>query len=136
MMSKARKQNNNAIVAVIGCSAQSSENGEEFQEADIVLGNDEKMNLLEIVENFNKQKEVKKIHLQDISKVKRYKEVGTLNKGYDLREQVKIEDGCNNFCSYCIIPYIRGRVRSRKLDAIKQEAMNWFLEMGLSEEMS
>ncbi len=122
MLSKARKQNKDAIVAVVGCSAQSSENEQDFLEADIILGNDEKMNLLEVVQDFKKQKGIKKIALQDISKVKRYKEVGSLNKGYDLREQVKIEDGCNNFCSYCIIPYIRGRVRSRALEDIKKEA--------------
>jgi len=124
MLSKARKQNPNAIVAVIGCSAQSSESADEFSQADIVLGNDEKMDLLEVVQKFEKEKGIKKIGLQDISKVKRYRNVGSLNKGYDLREQVKIEDGCNNFCSYCIIPYIRGRVRSRDLDSIKKEAIN------------
>ena len=123
MMSKARKQNKDAIVAVIGCSAQSSETKDDFSEADIILGNDEKMNLLEVVQNFKKQKGIKEIKLQDISKVKRYRDVGTLNKGYDLREQVKIEDGCNNFCSYCIIPYIRGRVRSRDLSSIEKEAV-------------
>lgn len=121
MVSKARKTNPEAIVAVIGCSVQSSEK-DGFLDADIVLGNENKMNLLEVVETFNKKQSKRVITLQDISKVKRYKEVGTLNKGYDLREQVKIEDGCNNFCSYCIIPYIRGRVRSRSLDSIKKEA--------------
>lgn len=122
MVSRARKQNPNAIVAVIGCSVQSNEDDNTFVDADIVLGNEEKMELLEVVQNFNKQQGMKKIVLQDISKARRYKEVGSLNKGYDLREAIKIEDGCDNFCSYCIIPYIRGRVRSRQLDAIKKEA--------------
>ena len=124
MVSKARKNNPKSIVAVIGCSVQSNDK-EGFKEADVILGNEDKMDLLEVVETFNKKQNSKKervITLQDISKVKRYKEVGTLNKGYDLREQVKIEDGCNNFCSYCIIPYIRGRVRSRSLDSIEKEA--------------
>ena len=124
MMSKARKQNPDAIVAVIGCSVQSDKGNDGFLEADVILGNDEKMDLLDIVQNFKRQKGIKKVVLKDISKVKRYKNVGTLNKGYDLREQVKIEDGCNNFCSYCIIPYIRGRVRSRALKDIKEEAIN------------
>ncbi len=123
MVSRARKQNLDAIVAVIGCSVQSSEET-AFLDADIVLGNDEKMDLLEIVQNFKKKDGLRKIVLQDISKAKRYKEVGSLNKGYDLREAIKIEDGCNNFCSYCIIPYIRGRVRSRDLNEIKKEAEN------------
>lgn len=132
MVSKARKQNPNAIVAVVGCSVQSSEPGDSFSDADIVLGNDEKMDLLEVVQGFNKEKGIRKIELQDISKAKRYKDVGTLKKGYDLREQVKIEDGCNNFCSYCIIPYIRGRVRSRDLESIKKEA-NTLVENGVKE---
>lgn len=124
MASRARKQNPEAIIAVIGCSVQSSEDMTSFIDADIILGNDEKMELLEIVQNFKKKEGLRKIVLQDISKVKRYKEVGSLNKGYDLREAIKIEDGCDNFCSYCIIPYIRGRVRSRDLASIKKEAEN------------
>ena len=131
MVSRARKQNPESIVAVIGCSVQSNNEEESFIDADIVLGNEDKMNLLENtikslknldVNNFNKKYGIRKIVLQDISKVKRYKDVGTLNKGYDLREAIKIEDGCDNFCSYCIIPYIRGRVRSRDLLWIKNEA--------------
>lgn len=132
MVSKARKQNPNAIVAVVGCSVQSSDTGNSFSDADIVLGNDEKMALLEVVQGFKKEKGIRRIELQDISKAKRYKDVGALKKGYDLREQVKIEDGCNNFCSYCIIPYIRGRVRSRDLESIKKEA-NTLVENGVKE---
>ena len=125
MVSKARAKNKDAIVAVIGCSVQSNnENEDSFKEADIILGNDKKMNLLEVVQNLKKDKHKRAIYLEDISKVKRYKEVGMLNKGYDIREAIKIEDGCNNFCSYCIIPYIRGRVRSRDISSIKQEALN------------
>ena len=123
MVSRARRQNPKAIVAVIGCSVQSSEQ-ESFLDADIILGNDDKMDLLEVVEAFKKENGLRKIVLGDISKAKRYKEVGSLNKGYDLRETIKIEDGCNNFCSYCIIPYIRGRVRSRDIQEIRKEAEN------------
>ena len=123
MVSRARKTNPSAIVAVVGCSVQSNNEQDNFTEADIILGNDDKLDLLQIVENFKKKDGLRKIKLQDISKVKRYKEAGTLNKGYDLREAIKIEDGCNNFCSYCIIPYIRGRVRSRDLKEIQNEAI-------------
>ena len=122
MVSRAKKQNPEAIVAVIGCSVQSNNEDNQSWDADIILGNDEKMNLLDIVESFKKAEGIKKVNIQDISKVKRYKQVGNLNRGYDLRETIKIEDGCDNFCSYCIIPYIRGRVRSRDLDSIKKEA--------------
>ncbi len=124
MVSRARKQNPEALVAVIGCSVQSSDEQNSFEDADIILGNDEKMNLLEVVENLDKTKKIKRVILKDISEVKRYKQVGCLNKGYDIREAIKIEDGCDNFCSYCIIPYIRGRVRSRDIEEIKKEAEN------------
>jgi len=59
--------------------------------------------------------------LTDISKQKEYNECGILTKAYDVREAVKIEDGCNNFCSYCIIPYLRGRVRSKSYEIIEKE---------------
>lgn len=122
MVSRARRQNKEAIVAVIGCSVQSNDGENTFDDADIILGNDEKMDLLDVVQNFSKKSGLRKVALQDINSVRRYKQSGTLNKGYDIREAIKIEDGCNNFCSYCIIPYIRGRVRSRRLDEIKEEA--------------
>ncbi len=124
MVSRARKQSSDAIVAVIGCSVQSNNEQQDFLDADIILGNDDKMDLLEVVQDFKKQEGIRKISLQDISQVKRYKQIGSLNKGYDLREAIKIEDGCDNFCSYCIIPYLRGRVRSRDLEEIKKEAKN------------
>lgn len=124
MVSRARKQNSDAIVAVIGCSVQSNNEQQDFLDADIILGNDDKMDLLEVVKNFKKQEGIRKVSLHDISQAKRYKQVGGLNKGYDLREAIKIEDGCDNFCSYCIIPYLRGRVRSRDLEEIKKEATN------------
>ena len=124
MISKAKKENKNAIVAVLGCSVESNkDNKEAFSNSDIILGNQDKMQLFDILNDkyIHKKKILK---LSDISKVKKYRKVGELDKGTDIREQIKIEDGCNNFCSYCVIPYIRGRVRSRSLDDIKKEANN------------
>ena len=125
MISRAKKDNKDAIVAVIGCSVESNKDEKDaFSSADIVLGNEDKMNLFDIL-NENKITPKKKIlKLSDISKVKTYKKVGELYKGTDLREQIKIEDGCNNFCSYCVIPYTRGRVRSRSLEEIEKEALS------------
>lgn len=122
MISKARATNKDSIIAVVGCSVEGNkEDIQSFVNADIILGNEEKLDLLEYIEKYNKQNQ-KVIELQDISKVKRYKNVGMLTKGYEVREEIKIEDGCNNFCTYCIIPYTRGRVRSRDLDSIVKEA--------------
>ncbi len=121
MLSKARKQNKEALVAVLGCSVEGKKEQLEEFEADIILGNEDKSNLLEIVEECMKNKE-SKIILTDVNAVKKYQDVGIMKNGYEIREEIKIEDGCNNFCSYCIIPYVRGRVRSRELDSIVKEA--------------
>ena len=121
MLSKARKQNKEALVAVLGCSVEGKKEQLEEFEADIILGNEDKANLLEIVEECIKNKESKTM-LTDVNAVKKYQDIGIMKKGYEIREEIKIEDGCNNFCSYCIIPYVRGRVRSRELDSIVKEA--------------
>ncbi len=123
MVSRARHTNISAIVAVVGCSVEGRKDEKDnFKDADIILGNEDKLDLLNIVTEYVKNNVKKEIKLQDISKVKRYKEVQYVKKAYEIREEIKIEDGCNNFCSYCIIPYIRGRVRSRSLESIKKEA--------------
>ncbi len=121
MLSKAKKQNKDAIIAVLGCSVEGKKEHLEEFEADIILGNEDKSNLLEIVEECIKTKN-KKTLLTDVNAVKKYQDIGTMKNGYEIREEIKIEDGCNNFCSYCIIPYVRGRVRSRELDSIVKEA--------------
>jgi len=122
MLSKARKQNNKAITAVLGCSVEGAKDSIDiYKDVDIVLGNEDKSELLQYVEEYIKKKE-RQLVLKDVNSVKRYKDVGILKKGYEIREEIKIEDGCNNFCSYCIIPYVRGRVRSRELASIKEEA--------------
>ena len=121
VISRMRKQNSSAIIAVLGCYAESLK-GKEI-DADIIIGNDDKNKTFELVEGCIKNRE-KKIYLEDISKVKKYTTQGFLKHGYEIRENIKIEDGCNNFCSYCIIPYVRGRVRSRDIEEIKCEAKN------------
>ncbi len=121
MLSRARHNNKDAVIAVLGCSVEGKKEHLEEFEADIILGNEDKANLLEIVEECIKTKNKKTI-LTDVNAVKKYQDVGTMKNGYEIREEIKIEDGCNNFCSYCIIPYVRGRVRSRELDSIVKEA--------------
>ncbi len=123
VISKMRKQNEKAIIVLVGCYAESLKDKVDEINADIVVGNDDKNKVIELVEKYlidNK----KCIDINDISKVKEYKKQGILKQGYEIRENIKIEDGCNNFCSYCIIPYVRGRVRSRNLDEIKKEAQS------------
>ena len=117
MVSKTKKMNKEAIVVLMGCYANE---GPENNKADIVIGNEEKKDIFTIVEMYS----IKVSIVTDISKVKKYSERYVLKKKTNLREYIKIEDGCNNFCTYCIIPYVRGRVRSRNIEEIVKEAEN------------
>ena len=123
-ISRMRKQNSDAVIGVLGCYAQSLKDGKEEIAADCIIGNGDKNKIVEIVESCLENKKNKQYYLIDISKEKVYKSQGVLNHGYEVRENIKIEDGCNNFCSYCIIPYVRGRVRSRDINEIVYEAKN------------
>jgi len=120
MISHARKLNNSAIIAIMGCAVESAKDDLNSLNADILIGNNDKEKFIELLVGLKKRKE-KTIVLTDISKQKEYNECGILTKAYDVREAVKIEDGCNNFCSYCIIPYLRGRVRSKSYEIIEKE---------------
>lgn len=123
-ISKMRSQNSMAYIVVMGCYAQSLKEGAKNINADCIIGNDDKLKAFEIIHNNVKRRKEKITHIIDISKEKKYKSQGTLKHGYEIRENVKIEDGCNNFCSYCIIPYVRGRVRSRDINEIVEETKN------------
>lgn len=123
-ISKMRSQNSMAYIVVMGCYAQSLKECAKSINADCIIGNDDKLKAFEIIHNNVKRRKEKITHIVDISKEKRYKSQGMLKHGYEIRENVKIEDGCNNFCSYCIIPYVRGRVRSRDINEIVEETKN------------
>ncbi len=119
-LSRAKKTGQ--VVVLAGCYAQEISQDEKLENVDIIIGNQEKNNIVEIVEDYIKKNKKKIVYkVSEIGKQKRYVQDASLAKGREIRESVKIEDGCNNFCSYCIIPYVRGRVRSRKLDDILRE---------------
>lgn len=122
MISKARNKNTKAIVAVIGCNVDSIKDEIEFSnyKADIIIGNRDKLDLFEEIEKYIISKN-RILKLRNINEQKEYKEKYTLKKGYDIREAIKIQDGCNNFCSYCIIPYLRGRIRSKEKEIVLNE---------------
>lgn len=126
MLSRAKK--NGGIVVLAGCYAQELNEKENIiliKNVDVIIGNEEKNNIVEIVEDYLKKDKKNIVYkISDISKVKKYVQKDKLEKGINIRESVKIEDGCNNFCSYCIIPYVRGRVRSRNIDDIILEIEN------------
>lgn len=89
-----------------------------MDEIDLILGNNEKKEIVKYVENFKNQKQMK---ISDICKNNTYTEYGNTVYTEKTRAVIKIQDGCDNYCTYCIIPYARGRVRSRKLENIISE---------------
>ena len=116
MINRAKKNNPSAIIVVMGCYSQV--NADDI-DVDIVLGNKDKSRIVEIIEDYIETKEKKKI-IYDLSKVDFEKmEISSFDS--HTRAFVKIQDGCNAFCSYCIIPKSRGRVRSKSLDMLKNE---------------
>ena len=118
---KVKDKNKNAIIVATGCYAQVSKTElEEMPEIDIVLGNTEKNDIVKYVEEFINDKE-KIVEIDDIGMQKEFSEMGQITYTEKTRAVIKVQDGCNQFCSYCIIPYARGRVRSRKPEEIIKE---------------
>ena len=120
MLHKARKMNPDAVVVATGCYVQAR--GEDIDPCvDIVVGNNKKKDLIAILdEYYNAQHKVKKA-LLDINHEKEYEEMQVTHTAEHPRAYIKVQDGCNQFCSYCIIPYARGRVRSRNLEHVLEE---------------
>lgn len=116
MINRAKRNNNSAIIIVMGCYSQVNA---DTIDADIILGNKDKSKIVEIIDKYQKEKKKQKI-IYDLTKVKFEKM--EINKFENhTRAFVKVQDGCNAFCSYCIIPYVRGRIRSKeKEDVIKE----------------
>ena len=112
MLHRARKMNPNAVVVAAGCYVQAQ--GEEVDECiDIVIGNNRKKDLIEILNAFWEEKSVSETVI-DINHTSEYEELHLSRTAEHTRAYIKVQDGCNQFCSYCIIPYARGRVRSRE----------------------
>ncbi len=122
MIHRAKKQNPNAIVVAAGCYVQVSADKAALDESiDIVIGNNKKGELLGLIAAYE-QKRIK-THVLEINREKQaYEELKVHHPAEHTRAFLKVQDGCNQFCSYCIIPYARGRVRSRRLAHVVEEA--------------
>ena len=129
MLHKAKKNNPDAIVVAVGCYVQTGTEAILKDEGiDLAIGNNKKKDLVSILEQFLKEKgmhtEDKTLHdttIIDINHTKEYEEMTLEQTAEHTRAYIKIQDGCNQFCTYCIIPYARGRVRSRKKEDILRE---------------
>ncbi|ROR30620.1 threonylcarbamoyladenosine tRNA methylthiotransferase MtaB [Mobilisporobacter senegalensis] len=123
MLHKAKKNNPDGIVVAVGCYAQASKETLEIDEAiDIVVGNNQKKNIVSIVENYMNDGSENEAVI-NINQEQEYEELTIESVGEKTRAYIKIQDGCNQFCSYCIIPYARGRVRSRKAEDVIEEVV-------------
>lgn len=122
MLHKAKRMNPDAIVVAAGCYVQAKENDGTIDESiDIIIGNNKKQNLIEILAKYQKQNGTLQKEVVDISLTQEYEELHLNRTTEHTRAYLKVQDGCNQFCSYCIIPYARGRVRSRKLEDVVEE---------------
>lgn len=127
-----RKNANNAVILLCGCYPEGNrEESMGLSEADIVMGNANKNGVFEKVMKFISDKE-RNVDFDAIGNATEFEEMTVTSAGKKLRAVVKIEDGCNSFCSYCIIPYVRGRVRSKpECEAVKE--IRALVESGIKE---
>ena len=126
MLHKAKKQNPNAVVVATGCYVQTAtEKVAQDLSIDLVVGNNRKKDIVEILNEYYAEKEageqVKEEYVIDINHTDEYEDLEISTVTEHTRAHLKIQDGCNNFCSYFIIPYARGRIRSRTMESIKAE---------------
>ena len=121
MLHKAKKMNPDAIVVATGCYVQTDEGKLDKDEAvDLILGNNQKKQIVEVLEEYERQHKKQK-HVIKINQTKEYEELEISHTAEHVRAYIKVQDGCNQFCTYCIIPYARGRVRSRKISQVIEE---------------
>lgn len=127
MLRRVKEINPFAVLVVCGCYAQVAKNElEQIPEIDIILGINEKNEIVQIVENYmekmaEQDKKSQEAEIDDVSKQKEFLDFGDVTYTEKNRAVVKVQDGCNMFCSYCIIPYARGRIRSRKIESVVSE---------------
>jgi len=132
---RSRRNNENAIIAVVGCYSQiSPDEVKKIEGVNLILGTNERKLIVEFVEDLASFEQVVKV--EDIMSVSEFEELEIENVKGRTRAFLKIQEGCNQYCTYCIIPYARGKIRSRKLENIQKEAQrlsgNGFKEIVLT----
>ena len=121
IIQRAKRLNPNCIIAVVGCLSQVAHDKlDAIAQIDLILGNEEKKDIVRYIENFKKGNTAK-VYVSDIMKQDKYI-IEEVSAAYEkTRAVIKIQDGCNNYCSYCIIPYARGKIRSKPFEAVMKE---------------
>lgn len=120
MLHRARKLNPEAVIVAAGCYVQAQEEaGQAIEGIDILIGNNQKKNLISLLHAHEQHKDIKAVI--DINHTGEFEELYVDSAGDHTRAYIKIQDGCNQFCTYCIIPYVRGRIRSRQPEEIVKE---------------
>ena len=121
MLRRVKELNEKSIVVACGCYAQVAKNElEKIEEIDLILGNNEKNNIVKYLEEFIENQQ-KQIEVEDVMQKREFADFGNVTYTEKTRAVIKVQDGCDRFCSYCIIPYARGRVRSRQSESILSE---------------
>ena len=137
MLHLAKKMNPNAIVVAAGCYVQAKSESKETDESiDIIIGNNKKQDLISILKEYQEKHDGIQKEIIDINHTKEYEELHLSKTAEHTRAYLKVQDGCNQFCTYCIIPYARGRVRSREKEnvvaEVKQLVANGYQEVVLT----
>lgn len=118
LIRKIRRENKSAVLVVMGCALENTKEDLSKIDADIIIGNKDKSKIIEYINEFLKER--KKI-IKFYENKEEFENMEIDKFETKTRAFVKIEDGCNNFCSYCIIPYVRGRVRSKSASSVIEE---------------
>ena len=131
MIHRARKNNPEALVIACGCYVQAEkEKLAQDKDIDIIISNNRKKDIGHVIAEYFNSGET--ACFTDISREKEFEELDVNKPVYHTRAYVKIQDGCNQFCTYCIIPYVRGRIRSRSMDSVIDE-ISRLAEAGVKE---
>ena len=122
MLHRAKKMNPDAIVVAAGCYVQTKNEEDVLDDSiDIVIGNNRKQEIVTILEDYKAKKKTVQKDVIDINHTKEYEELHLSKTAEHTRAYLKVQDGCNQFCTYCIIPFARGRVRSRRKESVGEE---------------
>ena len=125
MLRKTKKINPGSILVAMGCYAQIA--GEKIKqqvnEIDVIVGTNNRHKIVEIINDYDLQNKKDVNIVSDIMEVEEFEELKISDMGERTRVYLKVQEGCNNYCSYCIIPYVRGKIRSRKEARVLEEAV-------------